>query len=433
MENPFEITVYDRDFVFVGFVVNPTFAHFVPAWQSQGYGSFMLAADNPHSAALQAKGARVVVQYKGEHLMSGPVRSRRGDLIANGTVTYQILDDRRILVNTLAWIRPRNPLMPASLSALGQAYLKPGKAQTTGSVVHQTPYFQWPTMTSSEQAIKHLVTENVVVRLGRPVTVMPNLGRGPNPTAILPRPRMEPLKEVIKPILTFSGLGVTMYQTVGTTGIKFDVREPGEWVQILTPEAGIVRDGVYAIGAPDITRPIVGGPGETSGRSWDGIVGLGNVTADEIAYNDVIEIYREANGDELAWPEGLADALKVPKYYPFRAEADDLAAFYQMFADARAEALLEGAGKSGLWMELSETDTFHFGGADGIQLGDIVTIKASGQTFTNQVSEAMLTFTRDDGLKVTPMIGQREDDPDVVLANTLARVSKAIRTLSTRK
>lgn len=457
MENPFRIVVYDRDLNFAGFVVDPVYAHFVPSWWNQGYGSFMLAADNPHSAALQAKGARITVQYRGQHLMSGPIRSRRGDLVANGTVTYQVLDDRRLLVNTLAFVKPSAPLETSSLTDLGQAWRPQGGSSNVGEVNGQTSYYFWPdgsaaaggeVITSSEGAIKHLIRQDLVERLGRNVTILPDQGRGGDPTDILPIVRMETLAEAIQPILNFSGMSVKVWQPERGDTIMVDVVEQGVWDQALTPESGIIHSGVYALNAPDITRPIIGGPGETASRAFAGIEGTGNRTRDEVDYNDVIEVFSEASSFEFAWPEGLTDAQKVPKYYPHRAVAAEVTRFAEHFTKAIAKALkadpaamyadpedepIPGPSVASLEMELSETETFHYGGDDGIQLGDTVTVETSGETFKNQVTECMLTFTRDSGLVVTPLVGQRQDDPDVELATALANVAKALRNISTSK
>ncbi len=450
MENPFEIIVYDKYLQFVGFVVDPIYSHFVPSWWNQGYGSFMLADDNPHSAALQAKGARVTVSYRGENLMSGPIRSRRGNLTKSGSVIYQVLDDHRLLRNTIAFVRPDLPLETTSLSSLGQTSRPGGDAGTPGIVTGQYSYFAWPKypvgespgspgtpmpIMTAEDAVKHIIRVNLVERLGRNITILPTQKRGGDAQDYLPIVRMESLSEAIQPILNRSGLAVKMWQDPYGDTIFCDVVEPGEWDQELTPEADIVRDGMYAVEAPEITRAIMGGSHETAKRAFSGIQGSGNQTPLEEAYNDVIEVFREAPAFEYDWPAGLPDEQKVAKYFQWivgvtETSKENYAEFWARF---QAESLAEGPETSTLELALSETETFHFGGADGIQLGDFITVKTSGVLFRNQVTECMLTFTRDAGVKVTPLIGQREDDPDRVLAKAIADVARALRNISTRK
>lgn len=443
MENPFDIRIYNKNFGFEGYVVDPGFAYFVPAWRDQGYGNFMLDANNPHSEALQAKGARIVCRYKGEHILSGPVRSRRGSILPNESVTYQVSDDRRLIRNTLAYINPAEPLLAATLTSSGQVTRPDGGTNTSGSTKGQWGYFLWPdgsaatggfSVDSAEAAIKHIIRVNLVTRLGRPVVIEPDLGRGGNIRAAgaLPDVRFETLEEVIEPILDWAGLGLRMWQPVGGTAIHIDVYEPGEWVQPLTPESGIIRFGEYSVNGPNITRPIMGGPGTTVARAWQGQQGLGNQTQRETDYNDVIEVFRDAPA-KLTWPDAVVDANRIEKFYTQLATASNAASFVKQMAKMEAAAMLAGAPTSGLSLTLAETETFHFGGTDGVQIGDMVTVKAQNQTFTNRIHRAEMSFTRDDGLKITPVVGNQEDDPDKIVANSIAALAKALRNTHTSK
>lgn len=438
MDNPFSIVVYDKDFVFQGFVADPGFAYFVPAWRAFGYGNFMLDADNPHTEALQAEGARVTVQYRGKHLLSGPVRSRRGSILPGGTVTYQVSDDRRIIRNTLAWVNPGHTLEAQSLSDPGQAWQPAGTVNKPGKTSGQFGYYLWPeesVIPTTEAAIKHILKVNLVTRLGWPVVIEPDLGRGGNIAAAgeLPTVRFELLEEIVEPMLDYGGLGLKVWQPLGAKAIHIDVFEPSEWPQNLTPESGIVRFGEYAVSAPDATRTIIGGPGEGLARVFAGSLTPGVRTQREIDYNDIIEVFRDGTGYEMEFPEGTPDDEKVAKYYEYKV-SDKLDLLYdQHMHRVELAGLLEGAPKSGLSVTLAETDTFHFGGADGIQIGDKVTIKSGGVDFTDRLTQAEISFTRDEGLKVTPVVGEKADDPDDQLADAISRLSRALRNTATKK
>lgn len=444
MDSPFDITVYNKDFGFEGFVVDPGYAYFVPAWRDQGYGNFMLDANNPHTEILQTPGSRIVCEYRGEHLLSGPIRSRRGDILSNGSATYQVSDDRRLLRNTLAFVRPGAPLEASSLSSPGQTWRPAGDAGTAGTTAGQFGYYLWPNgsavwngldTTSAEFAIKHIIEVNLVQRLGRPVVIEPNLGRGGDIKAAgaLPDVRFETLEEIVEKILDWSNLGLRMWQPKNGMAIHVDVYEPGEWVQPLTPESGIVRFGTYEVTAPISTRSVVGGPGEGLARAFTGIQGAGNLTEREEDWNDVIEVFRDGTGATLAWPEALAANYRVAKYYPFQVGATAAAVFRDYLAAAGAAGIAEGAPTSGLSLTLSESETFHFGGSDGIQVGDLVTVKAQGQTFTDRLLRAEISFTRDKGLEVTPVVGTKTDDPDEQVAEAITKLARALRNLSTAK
>lgn len=442
MESPFDIVVYDKDMNLTGFVTDPIYCNFVPAWKSQGYGSFMVASDNPHSEALQALGARVTVNYLGEHIMSGPIRSRQGDVLKNTAATYQILDDKRLLDNTLLFVNPFKPLEAATLADLAQSWQKNGRDLVPGTVAGQYAYCYWPdgsaeangvNVTTSEGAIKWAIEANLVTRLGRPVTIAPDLGRGGNPASILPAVRFAPLSEAMTPIIKLSKLGISLRQYKLERTITVDVHEPGMWEQTLTVESGIIKSGTYSVGAPNITRPILGGPGETAARVFSGITGQGNMTDREVDYNDVIEVFRDATGATLTWPAALSEAYKVAKYYALQADAGDVKDLRDYFAAEQETALDDGPATSGLLLELAETETFHFGGTDGVQLGDNVTVSINGAPFTDQVTEAQMVFSRDKGLSITPLIGEKKDDPDIQLAKSIASLSRALRNLSTSK
>lgn len=442
MESPFEITIYNKDFEFEGSIVDVGFAYFVPAWRSLGYGNFMIDANNPHTEAIQAPGARVVVKYRGVHLLSGPVRSRRGDLLPNGTVTYQVSDDRRLNRNTLAWVKPTAPLEASSLADLGQTWRPQGGAGTVGTTSGQFGYYLWPngspatngeSIESAESAIKHIIKVNLVDRLGLPVHIEPDLMRGGDIAAAgaLPPVRFETVEEIVEKIQNWSGLGLRFWQVDGEKQIRVDVYEPGVWQQPLTPESGIIRFGTYSVNAPNITRGIVGGPGEGLARAFAGTEGAGYLTPREELYGDIIEIFRGATGAELLWPEALAENYKVPKYYEHQVDPEKGAVFRQFMADAEQTALLEGAATSGLELTLAESETFHFGGADGIQVGDHIIVKANDEYFSDQLMHAEISFTRDDGLKVTPVVGEKTDDPDEMFAKAIANMARALRNITT--
>jgi len=113
--------------------------------------------------------------------------------------------------------------------------------------------------------------------------------------------------------------------------------------------------------------------------------------------------------------------------------AVDKAIFSTYLDAAGAKALAEGSPTSGLSLELSETEVFHFGGTDGIQLGDTITATSRGLSFTDRITEATLSWDATDGLTVTPRVGTKTDDPDRQLAEAIASLARAQIRLSTSK
>jgi hypothetical protein len=430
MENPFDIKVYAKNFDHVGYVTDPIYSHFAPSWHNQGYGNFMLDAGHPYSDELQQEGARITVEYRGDMILSGPIRSFIGDIDDAGTVTYQVLDDRRMLENALLLVAPGNPLMPAALNQQGQAHNLDRPDWEPGTVTGMYSYFPWPAgPITAEAAIKHVIKAQMVDRLQMPITIAPNQNRGGIlADDVLPKVRMVPLSEVMTPILKASpDLSIRFWQDPFGKTINMDVQVAREWPQPLSLESGTIVSGSYSKRAPDVTRAIVAGPGETAGRAFAGTQGRGLQTPVEQLWGDIIEVLREASIGELNWPDGIADKYKVPKYFPFRGAAADVAEFYRDMERARLEGNLAGAPNTGLSLKLAETPDFSFGGPDGMRLGDKVTAIIRGVPFQDHIKECFLTFSRDNGLVVQPVVGDREADPDLELAQSITNLYHALR------
>ena len=139
---------------------------------------------------------------------------------------------------------------------------------------------------------------------------------------------------------------IVLQQRRMSTTITMDVVVPGVWAQTLTPESGIIKEGTYSVGAPNITRPILGGPGETASRAFSGIGGS-TMTALEAEYNDVIEVFRDATAAPIVWPESVVDPYKVEKYFPLLGAAADVTNFNKYFATEQANALADGPPATG--------------------------------------------------------------------------------------
>jgi hypothetical protein len=77
---------------------------------------------------------------------------------------------------------------------------------------------------------------------------------------------------------------------------------------------------------------------------------------------------------------------------------------------------------------LAETSTFRYGRA--VTVGDRVRIEVGANVVVEDVlREAVLTWTRDAGLVVTPQVGERNDS-DTVLARAVAALGRGIRNLT---
>lgn len=448
-DNPFKCTVYDKRLQRLGWINDPVSIAGSVKFNKLGNFEYRLRAGDPMIEDILTKGTRIGMEYREEPLLSGVVRTTQGSVQPNGDVVFQLQDDWRMLINSIARVRPYSPAAPTSLAstddaALGQAWLPGGgsDAGPDGTTQGQFGYYLWPDGSSaaggvlvdySESAIKNIIESNLLGRLGRPIVIAPDLQRGGNARAegMLPLVRMSRVDEAVQPLLDWSGLGLRLIQLPEANRVTVDVYEPETWEAVLTPESGIIPDGQWSLNPPNATRALIGGPGEGIDRAFYEVQ---DATGLEDEYGDVIEVFRDATGASLNWPGSVADAYKVAKYYLLRPEvaSNDKTSFVNYLAAAGVKGLSEGAPSSGVAVTLSETETFHFGGADGIQLGESVTIQAAGQPFTDRVTECKFSLTKD-GFKVDPIVGNKTDDPDRMLAEAIARLAGAQRRLSTSR
>jgi len=440
VESPFQISIFDKAFVWKGVLGSPTFQSWTPRFNKLGTGEFGVAPTDPMLAFLYAPGARVRVTYKGEHQISGPVLHPSGPLATNGTVTFQVEDDGRALQNTLAWVNPQNVLTPTALTAsssaaLAQSWLPDGPSSVgpDGTTQGQYGYMVWPVeVVSAESAVKWLVSTNAVGRLNRPITVAADLVRGGDAVAagMLPQVRMGQLDEAVAELLEWSGLGLKLWHDGVNPTVYADVWAPTVWPQTLTVESGIVVAGEWSKQNPTATRIVVGGPGEDVARAFWGVTDA----AREAEYGDIIEVFRDATGANLDWPSTLAEVYRVAKYYLLRGEVSAAAKteFRKQLNMAAGRGLTEGAPTSGLSLELSETVSFFYG-PGGFHVGDQITVESNGLYFTDRITECEMSETVEAGVIVTPRVGSRQDDPDTIFARSIERLAAAQRQISTSK
>lgn len=357
-EIPYEILVYSG-WDFKGWVGRPLDVKPVIRHNLKSTATFRVDADHMRAGDLMSPGARVVIYRHGEFQMSGPVRLAAGTFSVDSALTFTVEDDFRILNNWLAW-----PVPSAAVTA-----------QTV----------EYRTITGpAETVVKTVMAENAA-RLGFPLTVAPDQGRGAVGTYTF---RFHPAYDRLFPAVDQAGIGVTVKHS--GNGLLLDCYVPRNYPHLLSPESGTVVGGNYSLSGPTATRVVVGGQGEGVARDFrtfpDG--------AREVEWNDVIEVMRDARDS------GTSDT------YTARAN----------------ESLTEGAPMAGLSLELSETKHFRYGGA-GLHVGDLVTALINGQPYADTLREVRLSWDKD-GDMATPVIGERDDDPDVQLAKSIRALKR---------
>lgn len=352
-ETPYEILVY-VGWAFKGWVgrpldLKPTIRHNV-----MSTASFSIDSDHLRAPDLMAPGARVMIYRHGEFQMSGPVRLTNGPLDLSPTLAFSVEDDFRILHNWLAWPKPA-----AALTGQDVEY-----RSITGP---------------AETVVKTVMAENAA-RLGFPLTVAADLGRGASGKYTF---RFHPAYDRLFPRIDQAGIGVTVRQQ--GAGLVLDCYTPRDYPHRLSPESGTIVGGSYSLAAPNATRVVVGGQGEGVARVFKGFT----EPTRETDWNDVIEVMQDARDSSTG----------------------------DVYAERAAETLANGAPLAGLSLELSETKHFRYGG-DGLRVGDKVTAVIGGQTYTDTLREVRLSLDRE-GDQAIPIIGERADDPDLKLAKSI--------------
>jgi hypothetical protein len=369
LTDPFLITLYDRDFQRQGWLGDPESLSVSVNHNKGGDATITVGARNAKLPLLMERGARVTIDYWGEPLISGAVRARAGKGPGTeGTLTFTVVDDFRLLSRVLGW-----PVPTAALDA-----------QTAEHYVVEGP---------AETVVKDVVQVNAIDRLGEPVSIAPDLGRGADICCAF---RFHPLADVLLPAADTAGIGVTVRQS--GPGLLLDCYEPELHPRTLTEEGGAVISWSWAQAEDTATNVVVGGGGEGTARVFAQFteevrVGL---------LNERIEVFRDAR------------------------DTSDPAVMEQ-----RAhETLVEGSRKTGLSVTLAETGVFRYGGPGGLHIGDRVElVVGDALAITDTLRTVTLAWTREAGLVITPAIGDITDNLDRAFADALATVAAGVRDL----
>lgn len=348
---PFRISVFDKAFNPQDWVGAPDELECTVRLNAASDLSFTVADDDDQVGVLTEQGSRVVVEYAHDpddplspmHLVSGLVAERSGDS-APGTRTFAVLDDWAYVMGLL------------------------GVPNPAGSITQQGDEDAYYTVTGPAETVVKTHVAAAAGFWGVPVTVAPDLGRGASISVAV---RMHPLMDRLFPAVTLAGLRVTVQQS--GAGLVVDVVEPETLTTPLTEASGVVQSGRFTTQPPTITQVIAGGGGE----------GIARVFVQEIDA-----------AAETAW------GIVRPAFLDARDTTDT------GVLTARAqERLAEGAATAGVSAALAETDDFRFGVT--VNVGDTAEIHLVGAPpITDRVTEAHLSWTADDGLTVTPHVGE---------------------------
>lgn len=319
---------------------------------------------------MMQPGTRVRCQLRGQTFIEGPIRGYDGDGPGNaGKFTFSVEDNFRILRNFLIYQVPG-----ASMAAQAGAY----HYTQTGNI---------------ETVFKDIVNLNIADRGVEPIIIATNQNRGGIVTA---QARMAKIYNEMFPLLEANGLGAKV--TASPAGLTVDVYEPGTYPNVLSEGSRIVRKWRARVEAPEVTHVVVGGQGEGTARTF---ISLTDTTREGL-WGDRIEAFRDAR------------------------DANDLNTY-----DERAtETMFEGRGSAGVEVTLAETKNFKFGGTDGLNVGQVVTVRvAEGRVeVTDILREIEFSYNAEQGLRLKGVIGKKLD-PNHQVVDAISKLSGSLNKL----
>lgn len=457
------MTAYDRTGVKVGMVADPVSVDGDVKHNGRDSWSVRLKADDPMLPTLEEDGASIAFDHRGARVSSGKVGTITGDVLGNGDVVLEVEGDTRILEQVLAWPRPKASIRPTQIRndnvGGGQGWYPALSSEyTPGTVDGQVGYYYWavglaegedaPTSDTLEGVVRAMLRANLVTRLGLPVNLWTDQARGgPMFDALnagiidLGTVRFGTLLEAIQPALDAMGVGIRVLRDAAGQ-LQVEMYDTKAWAAPLTPGSGVLANGSYTRRRPTLTRAIVGGPGELAARAFRE---YRDTTEDrELRYADVIEVLRDATGGTLAWPMTVPENRRVPAYFHLRPEVGsvDRQRFESYLEAAGRKALRETGETTSLNVALAESGSFRIGsGSEAVAVGDTVTVRLGARTtrdgvevppvdVQDRITQVSYTWTRGNGVKVTPVLGKRDNDPSLALAKIVRAIASAQRRLT---
>lgn len=368
MSDPVEVHVYDKAFAWQGMVGEFESLRATRRHLGLSTAEFTAPSDLDAREPLSTPGALAVVRYRGTNHVSGWVSEDAGTVLDNDAITYQITGFWDLLRMVLGW-----PVPGAALNAQAVAYwtMPDGPAP-------------------AETVVKTLAQANIT-RLGLPVTVATDQGRGSN---IDPSLRFHPLTDRLFPALSGAGVGFTIDLVEGV-GLVLDAYVPTTHTVPLTVASGVIAGGRWSRKRPAASHVVAGSQGEAESR---------------VFFGPLVDTAREATYGFCG--EAFIDAR----------DTDD-----QATVTTRMQAALDDAGpRVSVALQLAETEDFTY--PTVFHVGDVVPIELREDVFTTDViSDVEVSLTASDGLVVTPHVGDHSDDPFEPLLEAVDQVAVGVR------
>lgn len=230
-------------------------------------------------------------------------------------------------------------------------------------------------------------------------------GRG---STVTTKTRFEDLRETIHGLAEAGGIGWDIIQSGSDLELVF--YEPADLSETarFSVDLGNVTSYTYELTPPEVTDVIVGIGGEDTSRIF----------------------YRFAERDQL-WPHLIREELIDQRQVDPTASPgdDDYVDPDEAAEQAATERLEEGRGVASVKFEPIDTERLAAG--RDYDRGDTVTFETELGPITDIIREMTYTRTPDDGMLITPSIGEEQERPSIY--KRVARVRRDVNQLQGRR
>lgn len=350
-------------------------------WNGLSTLELVVSGDHSRLDGLTRPGARLVVDYGGGQIFSGPVRRVHGvGPWRSSRVTITCEDDIRLLWRMLLWPVPHRS------SIIGMEW------RANRDYAHYSG--------AAESVAKKALRDNAW-RFPPDIFMADDKSRGRYIKDF--QARFHVFADKLLPVLSWARMTVTVNQFENVKqdqrGLLFDCVPAVTRDHVLTAESGSIVSWEYVRDAPKATSVVVGGRGEGKDRLF--CEDFDALAEDE--WFDRVEVFKDARNTDSEHVHLIDEAEQV---------------------------LSELGATSGFKIELAESDVLRFGPGN-LMPGDLIYVDVGSGPIAEIVRQIDVECVSpgDGWTKVTPVAGDYEDNPSALLARRVADLAAGVRDL----
>lgn len=350
-------------------------------WNGLSTLELVVSGDHSRLDGLTRPGARLVVDYGGGQIFSGPVRRVHGvGPWRSSRVTITCEDDIRLLWRMLLWPVPHRS------SIIGMEW------RANRDYAHYSG--------AAESVAKKALRDNSW-RFPPDIFMVDDKSRGRYIKDF--QARFHVFADKLLPVLSWARMTVTVKQFENVKqdqrGLLFDCVPAVTRDHVLTAESGSIVSWEYVRDAPKATSVVVGGRGEGKDRLF--CEDFDALAEDE--WFDRVEVFKDARNTDSEHVHLIDEAERV---------------------------LSESGATSGFKIELAESDVLRFGPGN-LMPGDLIYVDVGSGPIAEIVRQIDVECVSpgDGWTKVTPIAGDYEDNPSALLARRVADLAAGVRDL----